>query len=62
MLTAAISLLCSVNVDGVPGEGSVRDVKDDPFLNDTFPDGFLWGVATAAYQVEGGWDADGKCC
>nr|XP_006007832.2 PREDICTED: klotho [Latimeria chalumnae] len=34
--------------------------EDDLFLYDTFPPGFKWSVGTAAYQVEGAWQQDGK--
>ncbi|OQY82538.1 MAG: beta-glucosidase, partial [Anaerolineae bacterium UTCFX3] len=29
-------------------------------MTHTFPHNFLWGAATASYQIEGAWDADGK--
>lgn len=34
--------------------------EKDNFLNAKFPPDFVWGAATAAYQVEGGWNEDGK--
>ncbi|XP_060034029.1 lactase/phlorizin hydrolase [Erinaceus europaeus] len=32
----------------------------DAFLKDVFPEGFLWGVSTGAFNVEGGWAEDGR--
>jgi hypothetical protein len=35
-------------------------VYEEDLLLDTFPEGFLWGTATAAYQIEGAWNESGK--
>ena len=35
-------------------------VAEDDILYGTFPEGFIWGVASSSYQVEGGWDQGGK--
>ncbi|MGC2161691.1 MAG: family 1 glycosylhydrolase [Silvibacterium sp.] len=41
--------------DDVPGAISASEIDSA-----RFPDGFLWGMASAAYQVEGAWNLDGK--
>jgi beta-glucosidase len=33
---------------------------DDPFPKPQFPDGFRWGTATSAYQIEGATSIDGR--
>eukprot|EP00058_Branchiostoma_floridae_P022667 XP_002608157.1 hypothetical protein BRAFLDRAFT_90429 [Branchiostoma floridae] len=39
---------------------SAYDPTRDDFRPGTFPDDFIWSTATASYQIEGAWEADGK--
>ena len=38
----------------------LEKITRDDFIHGKFPDHFIWGAATAAYQIEGAWDKDGK--
>jgi beta-glucosidase len=52
--SAALGLL--VETTGEP----MAQLRENQQTVRSFPDGFLWGTATASYQIEGAWKEDGK--
>jgi len=52
MKTHPIILLCATITLAYDAE--------EPLLYESFPADFVWGAATAAYQIEGAWNEDGK--
>jgi beta-glucosidase len=59
--------LLGATAAGLPAMGpggvsaaTTAQAGDDVSSARQFPKGFYWGVATAAYQVEGAWNEDGK--
>lgn len=50
LLLLSVMLLCC-STDGI--------YVDEPLVYGRFSNDFMWAAATSAYQVEGGWDADG---
>src|SRR5579862_9288028 len=49
------------------GDRTISDATQQAVLNGPaetavlrFPSGFAWGASTAAYQIEGAWNEDGK--
>ncbi len=59
-LPSVSAVLRSWRKPAEPGRYAAGQAGAETLPAGAFPNGFLWGSATAAYQVEGAWNTDGR--